>query len=190
MEATVYEQFAELERDHFWFIGRRRVFFDQLDRLLAGAPPLNILEVGCGAGGMLGPLAKYGTVTGLDVSKEYVAFCRSRGHERVLAGSGYELPFRDASFDLIAAFDTIEHIPDDERVLGEFRRVLKPGGKLFLSVPAYQFLYSQNDRVAHHQRRYTRGMLARRLHTAGFAVQKASYFNTFLFPLILPRCSC
>lgn len=186
MEATVYEQFAELERDHFWFVGRRRIFFDQLDRELAGTRPLEILEVGCGAGGMLGPLSKYGRVTGLDISKEYIEFCKSRGHERVLTGSGYELPFRDGSFDLVAAFDTIEHIPDDTRVLREFQRVLKPGGRLFVSVPAYQFLYSQNDRVAHHQRRYTRGLLGERLRAAGFTPRKASYFNTMLFPLILP----
>ena len=135
---------------------------------------------------MLGPLAKYGSVTGLDISKEYIQFCKSRGHQKVLTGSGYELPFRDASFDLVAAFDTIEHIPDDALVLREFQRVLRPGGRLFVSVPAYQFLYSQNDRVAHHQRRYTRKMLGERLHAAGFTSTKTSYFNTMLFPLILP----
>ncbi len=186
MEANVYEQFAELEHHHFWFIGRRQIFFDQLDRMLAGKRGLAILEVGCGAGGMLGPLAKYGKVTGLDISRDYIAYCKSRGHERVLTGSGYELPFADASFDVVTAFDTIEHIPDDERVLAELRRVMKPGGLVFVTVPAYQFLYSQNDRVAHHQRRYTATMLAQRMTRAGLAVQKISYFNTFLFPLILP----
>lgn len=186
METNVYEQFAQLEDRHFWFLGRRNIFFDLLGRVLQGRNDLQILEVGCGAGGMLGPLARFGTVTGLDIAKDYVAYCHRRGHQRVLAGSGYELPFRDQSFDLVAAFDTIEHIPDDGRVLREIRRVLKPGGRVFLSVPAYQFLYSQNDRVAHHQRRYTAHQLRERLRAAGLTPQRLSYFNTFLFPLILP----
>ncbi|MHC5066684.1 MAG: class I SAM-dependent methyltransferase [Planctomycetota bacterium] len=186
MEATVYEQFAELEENHFWFRGRRRIFFELIGQHLGESGDREILEIGCGAGGMLGPLGKYGRVTGMDISQDYIQFCRSRGYERVLTGSGYELPFPDDSFDLVALFDVIEHIPDDERVLSEVRRVLKPGGKIFLSVPAYQFLYSQNDRVAHHCRRYTAGRLRKVMRAAGLRPGKVSYFNTFLFPLILP----
>ncbi len=186
MEATVYEQFAELEENHFWFRGRRRIFFELIGQHLGEGENLEILEIGCGAGGMLGPLGKYGRVTGMDISQDYIQFCRSRGYERVLTGSGYELPFADDSFDLVALFDVIEHIPDDERVLSEVRRVLKPGGRIFLSVPAYQFLYSQNDRVAHHCRRYTARRLRKVMRAAGLKPRKVSYFNTFLFPLILP----
>ena len=186
MEANVYEQFAELERNHFWFRGRRKIFFDLLDRELAGENDLRILEIGCGAGGMLGPLSRYGTVHGMDISHDYMRFCKSRGYERVLTGDGYALPFADDSVDLVALFDVIEHIPDDKKVLEEVFRVLRPGGRIFVSVPAYQALYSQNDRVAHHQRRYTRGRLLSLLRDVGFREKRASYFNTFLFPLILP----
>jgi SAM-dependent methyltransferase len=189
METTVYEQFAELERTHFWFRGRRRIFFDLLGRALAGRPDagrMSVLEIGCGAGGMLVPLSRFGTVVGLDIAHDYLAYCRDRGFSRVVHGSGYELPFADRSFDLVALFDTIEHIPDDRRVLAEARRVLRPGGLVFVSVPAYQFLYSQNDRVAHHLRRYTRRQLRDVLAAAGLVPRKLTYFNTFLFPLILP----
>lgn len=187
MEMSVYEQFAQLEEGHFWFKGRRTIFFDLIARELpASETRREILEVGCGAGGMLTPLSRYGRVTGIDISHEYMRYCRERGHQRVVTGSGYELPFADDSFDLVALFDVIEHIPDDERVLSEVRRVLKPGGKVFLSVPAYQFLFSQNDRVAHHLRRYTARRLRRVLEAARLEPRKLTYFNTFLFPLILP----
>ncbi|MCA8954656.1 MAG: class I SAM-dependent methyltransferase [Planctomycetes bacterium] len=189
MELSVYEQFAQLEEGHFWFKGRRTIFFDLIERSLtplASGTERQILEVGCGAGGMLGPLSRFGKVTGIDISREYVQYCHQRGHNRVVTGSGYELPFRDASFDLVALFDVIEHIPDDERVMQEVRRVLKPGGQVFISVPAYQFLFSQNDRVAHHLRRYTARRLHQVLSQAKLQPAKLTYFNTFLFPLILP----
>lgn len=186
MESTVYQQFADLEENHFWFRGRRQIFFELIEQDLAGRRDLEILEIGCGAGGMLGPLGAYGQVTGVDISQDYIEFCRSRGYERVLRGSGYELPFADHSFDLVAMFDVIEHIPDDARVLAEVQRVLKPGGRIFISVPAYQFLYSQNDRVAHHCRRYTANRLRKLLTGVGIKPTRISYFNTFLFPLILP----
>ena len=107
MEATVYEQFAELEENHFWFRGRRRIFFELIaQHLPAGQENVDghareILEIGCGAGGMLGPLAEYGRVTGMDISKDYIQFCRSRGFDRVLTGSGYELPFPDDTFNVV-----------------------------------------------------------------------------------------
>lgn len=186
METTVYQQFADLEENHFWFRGRRQIFFELIEQDLAGKRDLEILEIGCGAGGMLGPLSAYGQVTGLDISQDYIAFCRSRGYARVLTASGYELPFQDQSFDLVAMFDVIEHIPDDARVLAEVQRVLKPDGRIFISVPAYQFLFSQNDRIAHHCRRYTAGRLRQLLTGVGLKPTKISYFNTFLFPLILP----
>jgi SAM-dependent methyltransferase len=186
MEETAYRQFVELERTHFWFIGRRRIFMHLLGQQLNGQADARILDVGCGAGGMLEPLARFGTVTGVDTSPELVEFCRSRGFARTVVGSAYELPARDGSVDLVTLFDTIEHVPDDARALREARRALGFGGVLFISVPAYQFLYANNDRVAHHERRYTARQLRRKLADAGFEPVKITYFNTLLFPLILP----
>ncbi|MBM4059789.1 MAG: class I SAM-dependent methyltransferase [Planctomycetes bacterium] len=187
MDRVAYETFAKLEHTHFWFVSRRRIFFDVLDRLLPPpGPGRRVLEIGCGAGGMLGPLQRYGEVAGLDIDHEYVAHCRGRGFARVLCGSGYELPFQDGTFDLVCLFDTIEHIPDDEQALREVRRVLRPGGSVFVSVPAYQWLWSQNDRTAHHCRRYTARRMRRLLRHAGFVPTKTSYFNSLLLPLIVP----
>ena len=155
MEPKAYETFAQLEDSHFWFVARKKIFFDLLDRVVAGRVDLRVLEIGCGTGGMLGPLSRYGDVHGLDISHDCMQFCRERGFARMVTGSGYQLPYADNSFDLVTLFDTIEHIPDDRQVLEEARRVLRPGGQVFISTPAYQFLYSQNDRIAHHCRRYT-----------------------------------
>ncbi|MCC6781282.1 MAG: methyltransferase domain-containing protein [Planctomycetes bacterium] len=187
METHIYDQFAALEQRHFWFRGRRAIFFDLLARELGERrEDLAILEVGCGPGGMLEPLARFGAVCGLDIAHDALRYCKHRGFPRVATGSGTELPFADASFDVVALFDAIEHIEDDRAALAEVRRILKPGGLVFISVPAYQFLYSQNDRLVHHQRRYTRGQLERLLRGERLTPRKLTYFNTFLFPLILP----
>jgi SAM-dependent methyltransferase len=186
LEATANKQFVELERTHFWFVGRRRIFFHLLDLELAGRGPMRILDVGCGAGGMVEPLARYGQVTGVDSSPELVELCHSRGLENVVVGDAYELPVGDGSIDLVTLFDTIEHIPDDGRALRESRRALAPGGLVFISTPAYQFLYANNDRVAHHERRYTVHQLRRKLVAADLTPVKLTYFNTLLFPAILP----
>lgn len=186
MEDTAYRQFIELEERHFWFVARRRIFFDLLDEQMSGHTSATVLDVGCGAGGMLRLLSRYGSVTGLDTSEELIEFCRRRGFQQVQVGSAYELPVASESIDLITMFDTIEHVPDDARALREVRRALKPGGVLFVSVPAYQFLYANNDRIAHHQRRYTARRLRRDLLAAGLTPTKITYFNTLLFPAILP----
>ncbi|GAB4163067.1 MAG: class I SAM-dependent methyltransferase [Planctomycetota bacterium] len=186
MDRIAYETFARLENDHFWFVGRRRIFGEMLDRIVGSRTDLAILEIGCGTGGLLSTLEAHGRVHGCDIDFESMRFCRERGFERMLVGSGYELPYLDESFDLVGMFDTIEHIPDEHRALSEAHRVLKPGGTLFLSVPAYQFLWSQNDRVAHHCRRYTAMRLKKVVRAAGFRPLKTSYFNTLLFPLIVP----
>jgi len=191
LEADAYKTFAELEDHHFWFVSRRRIFFRLLDTLypeqVAGtATPLRVLEIGCGAGGMLPGLARYGAVHGLDVAHDYVRYCKERGFDRVLTGSGYALPFPDQSFDLIALFDTIEHIPDDDAAMAEVLRVLRPGGRVMVSVPAYQWLFSQNDKIAHHFRRYTAGRLRKVFEGAQLEVEKLSYFNMLLLPIIIP----
>ena len=186
MDASVYEQFAELEENHFWFRGRRAIFTTLMEQALGTSGDLDLLEIGCGPGGMLDMLRPFGRVHALDIAHDSMRFCKSRGFDRVMTASGHALPIADDSFDFVGLFDTIEHIPDDAGVLREVRRILKPGGTVFISVPAYQMLFSQNDRLVHHCRRYTRGQLNRLLRETGFQPMKATYFNAFLFPLILP----
>lgn len=186
MEERANRQFIELERTHFWFVGRRRIFFHLLDLELAGRSDATILDVGCGAGGMLESLARYGHVSGIDSSHELVEVCHQRGFDSVSVGSIDELPVEPGSVDLITLFDVIEHVPDDVGALRECRRALAPGGLVFISTPAYKFLYANNDRIAHHERRYTARELRRKLLAADLHPVRVTYFNTLLFPAILP----
>lgn len=186
MEGVAYEQFLNLERDHWWFIGRRRSYFRILEHRLARKQGLAILDVGCGVGGMLPELARLGTPVGIDADEGSIAICKRRGFTDCKVASGTTLPIVSGTQDLVTLFDTIEHVDDDVGALREAHRALKPGGTVFISVPAYQFLYSNNDKVAHHKRRYTKGGLKRRVREAGFDVVHATYVNVVLFPLILP----
>ena len=144
------------------------------------------MDVGCGYGGMLEGLSRYGQVMGLEVELESAKFCIRRGFEHICLGSGYALPVPPDSLDLITLFDTIEHIEDDQQVINQCRESLRPGGHVMITVPAYQFLFSDNDRISHHFRRYTRGQLVKIVEAGGLEVVKATYFNVLLFPLILP----
>lgn len=187
MDPPAYRQFYELERTHWWFRGRRTVYMGLLRHHLAGARPERVLDLGCGMGGFLEGLAELGgAVFPSDVSVEGLARCRERGFGSGVVSSGYALPYADASFDLVCLFDAIEHIPDDHQVMREVARVLRPDGLCLVTVPAYQFLYANNDRIAQHQRRYTRGMLRQVFRQAGLKVERNTHSNVFLFPLILP----
>ncbi|MEX1025448.1 MAG: class I SAM-dependent methyltransferase [Planctomycetota bacterium] len=187
MDAKAYEQFLVLERTHWWFRGRRAVYFGLLEHHLAGDRLESVLDLGCGMGGFLDGLSKVGeAVYPCDIDLESLAHCADRGYRNGVVSSGYRLPYRDASFDLVCMFDAIEHIEDDARAMSEVARVLKPGGRILVSVPAYQFLYANNDRIAQHYRRYTRGSLRRLFEGAGLVVERSTHTNVFLFPLILP----
>ncbi len=188
MDASAYEEFRDLEAGHWWFIGRRRIFIELLRRSFrsGAANTRRALDLGCGMGGMLGPVSEFCDVYGVDISNEALAWCRDRGYSKVFLGKGNHLPLPDHSLDLVTAFDTIEHIPEEAAALSECYRVLKPGGRIIISVPAYQCLYSHQDRVVHHQRRYTLQGLSKKLRAAGFGIERTSYNNIFLFPIILP----
>jgi SAM-dependent methyltransferase len=187
MEADVYRQFEQLERDHWWFRGRRRVYLGLIRLLLSGRSPARVLDLGCGVGGFQQGLRELGeTVIASDVDQASLVHCRQRGFQDCVQSLSGTLPFASDSFDLVCMFDVLEHTADDHEVLVEVRRILRPGGLLVLTVPAYQFLYANNDRVAGHYRRYSRGELRGKLRAADFELVRATYSNVFLLPLILP----
>ena len=191
MERHAFDLFARLQDHHWWFIGRRRLYTDLTRHVLArdrGAPPadLAVLDVGCGAGGWIRPLSVFGHVTGVELDEPSIAYCRLIDLHRTLVGRSDALPVRPGSMDLVCLWDVIEHVPDDVAVLREAAAALRPGGHVAVSVPAYQFLYANNDRVAHHQRRYTRSRLVAALRAAGLEVRKATYVNAILGVAIIP----
>jgi SAM-dependent methyltransferase len=187
MEAAAYRQFRVLEERHWWFRGRRAVYLGLVRHHLGSARPRRVLDLGCGVGGFLAGLAELGErVVPTDLDRASLAHCKERGFGLGVVSDGYALPFADRSFELVCLFDALEHIPDEARALSEVARVLAPGGHVVASVPAYPFLYANNDRVARHCRRYTRASLARALAGAGLELERNTHTNVFLFPLILP----
>lgn len=176
-----------LEEDqHAWFAGRTRAILKYLDAEVGAARPGDerlVLDLGSGAGNMAHHLAHYGTVIGLDTNSRPLTVAAHRGLQ-VMQSTGDQLPFADNTFDLIALLDTVEHIPDEFGVFEECRRVLKPGGKLLVTVPALMWLWSYNDEINDHQRRYTAPELEEKLTSCGLQTKRLSYNNFFLFPPI------
>lgn len=191
MQREAYEQFARLDQQHWWFIGRRAVVLGLLERALAGRRPARALDLGCGPGGFLPGLAQrceHLVAADSDFQSLVTLAPResaSSAPNRVLLGA-QALPFAGGSFELVCLFDVIEHLDDDLGVLREVHRILAPGGLVALSVPAYPWLFSNNDRVAMHRRRYTRATLAGALGEAGFELVRNTHTNVLLAPLILP----
>jgi SAM-dependent methyltransferase len=129
-------------------------------------------------------LQPYGRVTGLDFSVEALSFCRQRGHDRLSQASVMNLPYADGEFDLIVSFDVICEIGvEDGQALREFARVLKPGGRLLLRLPAYRWMKGQHDVAVHVAHRYQRREIKRKLQLAGLTPEKTSYANMLLFPI-------
>jgi SAM-dependent methyltransferase len=177
-------QTHQAEDRHWWYRGRRTV----LDGVINGlglAPRPRILDAGCGSGRNMVDLARYGTVTGVELSETSVELARARGCGEVVAGSVLDMPFPDDSFELAASLDVIEHLEDDLAALTELRRTVAPGGALLITVPAYQWLWSGHDEINHHHRRYTRRSLQRVGEQAGWKQVRTTYFNSVLLPVAI-----
>ena len=188
MEREQYELMFAQEERHWWYVGMRRISAALLDRFgpsTAHAGPLQILDAGCGSGGMTRFLAQRGTGTGVDIAPEALRFARRRGLARLARASVGRLPFRSASFDVVTSFDVLYHlnVDDDLAALGELHRVLRPGGVLLIRLPAYDWIRGAHDDAVHTRHRYTREELTAKLDRAGFRLEHATYANTLLFPL-------
>lgn len=184
MERDFYARYFELEERHWWFQARRHILLRVLDRRLVGRTGLALLDLGCGTGRTTQALSRFGTVWGVDADPEAVRFCRERGLAEVQLLTDWRLPFADDSFDLVTALDVIEHVDDDEAIVREVGRVLRPGGTALLTVPAYQLLWGAQDEISHHKRRYRAGQLDRILTASGLRPILTTYFNTVLFPAV------
>lgn len=184
MNPETYAVAAHSEDRHWWFSARRAILGAVLDRFLTPPARRRVLEVGCGNGGNLPLLSRYGEVFAVEMAEAARARAAARGLARVEAGALPDaLPFDGVAFDVVAALDVLEHVPDDRAAVAALRAKVKPGGLLLLTVPAFMWLWSRHDEISHHRRRYALGELADVARGGGFEVAHATYFNTLLFPL-------
>jgi SAM-dependent methyltransferase len=190
MQPHTYPIMYRVEGSHWWFVGRRRILSSFVERIVENLnnPQPQILDVGCGTGANLEMLAHFGEAEGVDVSKEALDFCQNRGLQNVRQGEAERLPYEDASFDLVTGLDVVEHLDNDVAGLQEMRRVLRPGGRVLLFVPAFMFLWGVQDDISNHRRRYTITSLKEVVQQAGLNVELATYANiTFFAPILLGR---
>ena len=171
----------DVDEHHWWYRGRRAIVHVELERL--PLPPGAVcLDAGCGSGRTLDELAQFGEVHGIELNVEAAQAARSRGIGDVVVGRLEELPWPEATFDLITCLDVIEHTPDDRVALQELARVTKPGGWMVVTVPAYQALWAPHDEANHHYRRYSRRALRGSAADAGWRVERMTSFNSLLLP--------
>ncbi len=182
MEHEVYQLFSEIQATHWWFVARRRILADVLQRYLAKNKTRRIAEIGCGTGAMLPTLAQFGEAWGIDNSPEAVKLCAQKNLAQVYLDS--DSTWRQVQFEGLAFFDVIEHVPDDVAFMKNYLAQLQPGGWVIITVPAFMFLWSEHDVLNQHYRRYHAPQLRRSLAAAGLQLERMSYFNTFLFPAI------
>ena len=190
-DAAAFDFLARVELDHFWFVARRRLIV-ALTRKYAIAAR-SFLEVGCGSGNVINAVAAsrpWNRIAGIDAHPHGLSLARARvpAPVELLQADARTLPFRCA-FDLIGAFDVLEHIAEDEGVIAGIRAALADGGIFLCAVPQHPALWSGSDDVAHHVRRYERGELERKIAAGGFQILFSTSYAVSLLPLMALRRS-
>jgi len=184
MERVVYEQMAELDQRHWWYRARRQVLAELIRRKAPPPPGARLLEIGCGTGHNLAMLGQFGPVDGLELDDQARAIAERRLGRTVMSAPLPELAgVPEHYYDLVGAFDVIEHIDDDEAALESIATRLKPGGKFVMTVPAHRWMWSAHDVVNHHKRRYSKSALKKLIDNSPLRLESIGYFNSLLFPL-------
>lgn len=183
MERAVYDHMAEVDMSHHWYVARRRVLAAVIGRL--GLPrDARILEVGCGTGHNLEMLSGFGTVSAVEVDDASREIASRRLGRPVMAAPLPALAgVERGAFDLVCLLDVLEHLEDDKGALTTLGECLRPGGRLLITVPAHQWLWSGHDVANHHLRRYSRATLRAVIARAGLKLEQMSWFNSLLFPV-------
>lgn len=185
MNSQAYFEMADAESIHWWFVGRRNILQSLLAEM-ALSEKSQLLEIGCGTGGNLLMLANFGNVSALEMDASAIEIAKKKASEFCIIQLGQcpdAIPAYPKRFDLVCMFDVLEHVNEDGETLNVIAKLLAPGGRLVITVPAYQWLFGAHDTFLHHKRRYTAAKIRKIAVAAGFAVQRISYFNSLLFPL-------
>ena len=187
MRPDLITDLFEKEGSYWWHVSKREMVLalanktrTQQDR---GRMAIGI-DIGCGGGYTTNVFESNWCMVGIDVSRNALQLCKSRGVKRLcqVDMADFSLPFKTGSVDLLLALDVVEHVEDDIHALTECHRILKAGGSLIITVPAFMALWSPWDESLGHRRRYTAPELAQALRKAGFSVKTMTYSFFFVFP--------
>jgi SAM-dependent methyltransferase len=185
-KSEYFSKLCRLEAENFWFRARNQLILWALRTYKPDAS--NFLEVGCGTGFVLSGIARACPKLALSGSEIFLAGL-SHAAERVPSANFMQMDARRVpfvkEFDAIGAFDVLEHIKEDETVLAQLHRAIKPGGVLLLTVPQHPWLWSASDEYACHVRRYKRIEIEQKVLTAGFELLRSSSFVTSLLPVMM-----
>lgn len=192
MQQDYYKEYYNYERQHWWFVAREKLIIQAIKSHVLtpkNKVSLRILNIGCSTGRSSEYLAQFGEVTSLEYDQECCEFTTQKTGLQIINGSITELPFEDKSFDLVCAFDVVEHVEDHEKAVQEMKRVADRNGILFITVPAFMSLWSHHDEVNYHFRRYK----IKQVHNLFSSKNDgkkiySTYFNFLLFiPILLFR---
>ena len=178
MKKNYAARYRQEEETHWWIKGRRDIIKRLMEREARDA---TILDIGCSGGLLIRELGQMGfeDIHGMDTSAEGIDIAKRRGMTNVQVGDAAETHFPDATFDIIIASDVLEHVEDETRVLCEWNRILKRGGRAYVFVPAFMSLWTKRDNM-NSVRRYTKGELVRKL-CGSMDIVRVSYWNCVLF---------
>ena len=189
MKPIAYREMYENELSHAWYVTTRKLMINILKKHLK--MNAKILDVGCGTGGTIKFLKEAGfiNVSGLDNHHQAIKYCHKRGLKNVLLGDVNNLPFKSQSFNGVICMDVLYHKGlNPQKALGEFRRVLKSDGILYIEEPSYNWIKSKHDSVIETERRYTTSSIENLVKSGNFNILKRSYFNSILsFPIFIKK---
>lgn len=184
VEEKYTADYINIEKTHWWFAARIKILATLLTKIMPITNSGRLLNVGPAGGSTTHMLKKFGYVRSLEFDEALYNHCKNNERLEVDPGSITELPYGSETFDYACAFDVIEHVQDDQRALAELARVINSKGLVFITVPAFAFLWSEHDEINHHFKRYTLSSLISVGKTAGLEPVYSTYFNFLLFPFI------
>ena len=185
-QASYFDELAPLEANNFWFRSRNQLIIWALGHYFPNMK--NYLEIGCGTGFVLSGVKQafpHLHLSGSEIFSNGLIYAKTRvGQCDIFQMDARHIPFED-EFDIIGGFDVLEHITEDEEVLAQLHRAVRPGGGIVLTVPQHAFLWSKADECACHVRRYSSGELKKKVRKAGFELVKSTSFVSLLLPLMV-----